>query len=788
VSDTPVVAIAITELVDFSCRRGDLVPPALPSVTMMQGIIAHQRVQAARRREEGYQAEFAIALPWQWQDTPLLLRGRIDGVWMHEPRIEEIKTLAGDAGGLAAATRDLHWAQARFYAFCLCEMHGFGTITAQLTYANIEGRIVESEARHFTRAELAQFVEPHIATFVEWQRFRQLHRATRNACLASMRWPFAEFRAQQRVIAETVYKAIHQHSALLSEAPTGTGKTMAHLFPALKALASAGPRQRQRAQRIVWLTAKTSAQHTVLQALQTLLHGNGDTMADDNGAAPLRILQLGARDKLCFCRQPGNDCPSPCSCTVGYYDRLPEVRRAACELPVLDVQSLTALASHHAVCPFQLGLDLINEADVIIGDVNYVFDPLIALNSLTGDGAADTVLLIDEAHNLIERSREMYSATLAISDVLALIAEVKTVSRSAALKFQRLLKKLTALEHSDDVGFADIGEILRAMLDHYGSVAAQTDMPQGAVERLRPLVRATVISELADVHHRLLMTRENGDLLWRIANLDPAARNERTLQLFHAAVLFSGTLTPIDYSRAQLGLAADAPVLCIASPFVTDNLHVCICTHIDTRWQRREAGAAELAALIAAVTAQREGNYLCAFPSYQYLEQVRQHLVVHNALNIIAQTPSWNDQDRADVIAHLKSAAEPTLVMGIIGGSLGESIDLPGDALIGVIVVGVGLHAPDTVSEARRQYYESQGADGFALAYQFPGWQRVVQTAGRLIRGEHDKGVLVLVDPRHARSDYRRLWPAHWHVNIAKSSAQCVEGIASFWTRIDTRL
>jgi len=500
-------------------------------------------------------------------------------------------------------------------------------------------------------------------------------------------------------------------------------------------------------------------------------------------------LQLSARDKLCFCRAPGNDCASPCPYTLGYYDRLPQARRAACELALLDMPALLMLAQRFTVCPFQLALDLIAEADIVIGDVNYVFDPLIALDSLTGDVAGNTILLIDEAHNLIDRSRDMYSAVISVSDVLAFIAEIKTVSKNVATKLQRQLKQLTALEQKEGgATFEDIGEILRAMLDHYGTLAAQTDMPETIGEQLRPLIRTTVISELAGEQHRLLMLRNNGDLTFHIANLDPAPRNAKTLELFRAAILFSGTLTPIAYSRNQLGLADAAPTLQIASPFATENLHISICTHIDTRFHQRESSAQSLAELINAITQQRVGNYLCAFPSYQYLEQVRQLLASQTSLHIVAQSPMWTDADRDAVIYQLKSNIEPTLVLGIIGGSLGESIDLPGDSLIGVIVVGLGLHAPDAVSELRRQYFDGHEADGYALAYQFPGWQRVVQTAGRLIRSEDDKGVLVLVDPRHARGDYKRLWPPHWKVNIVRSNAQCIEDVAQFWLRIEPLL
>jgi Rad3-related DNA helicase len=766
-----VMSIAITELTDFTCRRGDLILASMPAVTQMQGMIAHSRLQAARKREDGYQAEVTVDLPLELHGNRVRLRGRMDGVWLKQARLEEIKTVGIDTDRLPQQTRELHWAQAMCYGFCLCRQHDLADVELQLTYVNTSGRIVESQTRQLTQTELTHFVEPLIATFVEWQRYREQHRQMRNAFLASIQWPFAVFRDTQRTLAETVYKAIHQHSDLLVEAPTGTGKTMAHLFPALKALAQS------RTQRLVWLTAKTSGQHAVLGALGILAKDSQPT--SDN---PVRALQLTARDKICFCRDATSDCGSPCSYTLGYYDKLPRARKAACEAGALDTARVRELARRFEVCPFQLGLDLIGEMDITIGDFNYVFDPLTTLTTLSGESAKNTTLLIDEAHNLIERSHAMYSATISIRDILDFGAQLKTVSRSAGNKISRLLKKLKAPDDRVATSaFETIAAVLRLMMDEYGSAAAQVELPQSVVDAVRPILRAMVIAELAGEQHRLLLTGNDGDTTWNIANLDPAPRNHDTLAQYQSSILFSGTLNPLAYSRRQLGLADGAPVMQLGAPFAIENLHISLCTHIDTRFRQRDASQQQLAQLIDAIVHLRRGNYLCAFPSYQYLEQIRQLLAPAADINVIAQSPQWRDEDRDAVIAQLRNGTTPTLVLTTTGGSFGESIDLPGDSLIGVIIIGVGLQAPDVVSEARRDYFDAHGADGYALSFQYPGWQRVVQTAGRLIRSEQDRGVLVLVDPRYARADYRRLRPAHWRVSNASSNDQCIGQLAQFW-------
>lgn len=762
------VSIAITELTDFTCRRGDLVLASQPSVTQMQGMIAHSRLQSARKSDSDYQAEVAIDMPLEVRGNTVRLRGRIDGVWLAQTRLEEIKTVAIDTQRLSQQTRDLHWAQAMCYGFCLCKQHHLPAIELQLTYVNVDGKVVDTLSRQQTQTELFDFIEPLIDMFVEWQRYRALHRQQRNTFLAAATWPFAVFRDTQRALAETVYKAIHQHSNLLVEAATGTGKTMAHLFPALKAMAQS------HTQRLVWLTAKTSGQHAVLQAVSIV----------SNSCNSLRTLQLTARDKICFCRDAASDCGSPCRFTVGYYDKLPAARRTACDAGILDTARVRDLARAFEVCPFQLGLDLIDEMDVVIGDFNYVFDPLTTLATLGGERAKNTTLLIDEAHNLIERSQTMYSATLSTREVLDFAAQLKTVSRSVGNKISRLLKKLKASDDAIAVSrFEAMAAVLRSMMDEYGKAAAQVELPQSVIDTVRPILRAMVIAELAGDEHKLLLTTDNGDIIWNIANLDPAPRNRDTLAQYQAAILLSGTLSPLDYSRRQLGLVDDAPTLQLGTPFAAGNLHISLCTHIDTRFRQREASQLLLAQLIDAIVHLRRGNYLCAFPSYQYLEQIRQLLTPANDINIVAQSPQWRDEDRDAVIAQLRGGNDATLVLSTTGGSLGESIDLPGDSLIGVIIVGTGLHAPDIVSEARRQHFEGHDKDGYALAYQYPGWQRIVQTAGRLIRSEHDRGILVLIDPRYARSDYRRLRPAHWRIENASSNAQCIEQLSRFWQR-----
>lgn len=769
-----VISIAITELTDFTCRHGDLILASMPSVTQMQGMIAHSRLQAARKREAGYQAEVTVDMQLQFRDKKVRLRGRIDGLWLEQARLEEIKTVTIDTDRLSQQTRDLHWAQAMCYGFCLCRQHGFAAIELQLTYVNVSGKAVDTQTRQLTHSELTDFVEPLIETFIEWQHFREQHQQQRNTFLAAIQWPFAVFRETQRMLAETVYKAIHQRSDLLVEAPTGTGKTMAHLFPALKALAQSQTR------RLVWLTAKTSGQHAILQALRMIDNEPCDSSGVSRNA--ISALQLTARDKICFCRNGNSDCGSPCNYTLGYYDKLPTVRRAACESGVLDTVRVRELARQFEVCPFQLGLDLIAEMDIVVGDFNYVFDPLITLTTLSGDPANSTTLLIDEAHNLIERSQTMYSAAISAREIQDFAAQLKTVSRSSGNRIARLLKKLKNLD--DPVAtneFEAIAAILRSMLDEYGNAAAQVELPDTIVDAARPIMRAMVIAELAGNEHRLLLTNDNGDITWNIANLDPAPRNHDTLAQYQAAVLFSGTLNPLAYSRRQLGLANDAPVLQAGAPFAVENLHISLCTHIDTRFRQREASQQQLAQLIDAIVQLRRGNYLCAFPSYQYLEQIRQLLTLAGDVRVIAQSPQWRDEDRDAVIDQLRAGSEPMLVLTTTGGSFGESIDLPGDSLIGVIIVGTGLHAPDIVSEARKTYFDAQGADGYALSHQFPGWQRVVQTAGRLIRSEQDRGALVLIDPRYARADYRRLRPAHWHVNRATSNDQCIDQLTRFW-------
>lgn len=761
---TTTLSIAIGTIVDFACRRGDLVTSGPPGVTQREGIIAHQRLQSLRKTDAGYSAEYTLDTIVDLGAVSVLLRGRADGVWAAQARIEEIKTISGDAARVPPATQALHFAQACFYGFCFCEQTQQPAATLQVTYVDPRGNVSATHTREMTHAALREFVYAALDQYLAWCEFTRQHIAARDAALAATRWPFGEFRTQQRTIAENVYKNIHQKRQLLCEAPTGTGKTMAHLFPALKALAGGFT------QRLLWLTSKTSGQRAVLDAVAQL---QGDT-----APLPLRVLQLTAKDKLCFCKQGAGTDGDVCPYAIGYYDRLPAARLAACNAGVLDAANLLRLAQQFSLCPFEFSLDLVPHMDVVVADVNYVFDPLVGLTALNGDSAAHTALLIDEAHNLIERSRLMYSAGLSSHDVISLITQIKPLSRKTATRLQRLLAHLRS---DAALTIAALGEVLEQMLLACGELAAQVVLPSAVSEAAYPLLRARVICELAAEQHRLLVQQAPDGSVWQVTCVDPAQRNAAMLAAFASATLFSATLVPAHYCIDQLGLAADTPLLRVASPFAAEHLLVAVCPFIDTRFRERARSIDELAQLVSRVVGSRPGNYFCALPSYRYLDDLLAALGDLDGVSILAQTPAWRDADRDNALAQLKCGQVPTLLLGICGGSFGESIDLPGESLIGVIVVGVGLQAPDAISTARRAYFDAHGRDGYALTYQYPGWQRVIQTAGRLIRSSADRGVLVLVDPRFVRNDYRALWPPHWQLQRFASTPACIEAVQAFW-------
>jgi DNA excision repair protein ERCC-2 len=745
--------VAVRALCEFTAKAGDLDSRFTPSPTAQQGIAGHAAVAA--RRKPPYESE--ISLCGQYRE--LAVRGRADGFDPAALRLEEVKTHRGDLDAMPANHRALHWAQLRIYGWLLCESRGLEALTLALVYYDIgSGReTVLTEARD--AAWLRAHFEDHCERFLAWARQEMAHRAARDAALAALAFPHADFRPGQRQLAAAVYRAARDGRCLAAQAPTGIGKSVGTLFPLLKAAPGAG------IDKVFFLAAKTSGRRLAFDALAQI---------DAQRGLPLRRLELVARDKACV--HPDASCHGDsCPLAKGFYDRLPAARAASLDAGPLTRETVAAVAQSHEVCPYYLGQELARWADVVIGDYNYWFDTSAQLFALTQANDWRAALLVDEAHNLIERARGMYSAELSQAAMRAVRSTAPATVKPALDKLNRewnaLLRDATepyqVLEAPPDKLVFALQAAATAITDYLA------ETPQQDAELQRFLFDALHFGRIAESfgpHTLFDVSRGPGrhDSRLCLRNIVPAPHLAPRLAAAHASTLFSATLNPRQYVADMLGLPESAAWLDVESPFDADQLAVRVVPGISTRFRARDASLAPIADLIARQYHDAPGNYLVFCSSFDYLGKVAAAFAErHPGIACWQQSRGMEEAARG---AFLDRFTEDGSGIGfaVLGGAFGEGIDLPGRRLIGAFIATLGLPQINPVNEQFRQRMDDSFGAGYDYAYLYPGLQKVVQAAGRVIRSRADRGVVYLIDDRYARREVRRLLPPWWRIGAAQ--------------------
>lgn len=774
-----VTTLAVRDLVAFCERRGDINFRFTSRSSAMAGIKGHQRLQ--RRRGEDYVAEKSVSDVVLSGEIELRIRGRADGYFPGtEPLIvEEIKTVRSNAREIPDAITRLHLAQAQVYGWLLGQAEGAGRVIARVCYLqldNDEEVFVEAES---TLEELGDCYRRMVERYLAWEIRRREWRAQRDQTINALPAPYGGFREGQRAMAVSVWRALQQSSEVVIQAPTGIGKTMASLYPALKGLASLDY------DKVFFLTAKGSGQASARDAIDAL-RGDGLALVD---------VTITARDKACF--NPGAAChPEQCAYASGYYDRLPGVLQAAIgESRSFTPARVSTLAEQHGMCPFELGLDLALIADVVIADYNYAFDPWVHLRRFFDDGTGRFAFLVDEAHNLVDRGRDMFSATLSKADVLRVRRMVRASAPGPARALAGVNRAILALrrEHEPVLAqrrYATVSSFpvsLLKALRRFCDVAEEWLVDHGDEALLQLYFDASRFlktAELVDEHFRCLVAEEDDEVVLQIVAVNPGPGLRAGFDRATATVAFSATLMPQPYFRELIGTREEAGWLRVDSPFPPEHLGVFATTHISTTWRDREASVDELVAAIEVVTRAKSGNYLVYLPSFAYLERVHAAFVGRNPdVLTCAQQASMREPERAAFLAGFDDPTTQVMGFAVTGGVFSEGVDLIGDRLIGVIVVGVGLPGlsveREVISDAFGQATDPEA--GFRIAYQYPGINRVLQTAGRVIRSETDRGVVCLIDQRFADARYSRLLPGEWRVNRVSSRHSLASAVDSFW-------
>ncbi|WP_447892607.1 ATP-dependent DNA helicase [Pseudomonas marginalis] len=747
-------SVAVRALCEFTAKVGDLDLRFTPSPSAQEGIAGHRTV--ASRRSAHYQNEVALEGDYQ----QLKVRGRADGYDPDANRLEEVKTYRGDLAAQPANHRQLHWAQAKVYGWLMCQKLGLTDIDVALVYFDIVGEGETLLNQRFQADELQAFFNQQCALFLGWARQEMQHREARDVAAQTLGFPHADFRPGQRTLAESVYKAVSTGRCLMAQAPTGIGKTIGTIFPLLKALAS------QQLDKVFFLTAKTPGRQLALDAAK-VLHASSDL--------PLRVLELVARDKACehldkACH--GDACPL----AKGFYDRLPAARLAASKVRLLDQHNLRNVALDHRVCPYYLSQEMARWADLVVADYNYYFDFGAMLFGLAQLNQWRAAVLVDEAHNLVERARSMYSASL---DQYSLKILRDTAPEPLKKPLQRLNREWNAL-HKDQVApyqaYASRPDKLLQALNLCTSALGDyfNDHPEALSGDLQAFyfeaLQFTKVAELFnehfifDISKRQLGGKRSSSTLC-LRNVVPAEFIRPRLTAARSSVLFSATLSPRHYYADLLGLPADTAWVDVESPFKAEQLHVRIVGDISTRFVHRQASLAPIVELIARQFARQPGNYLAFFSSFDYLQQVAQLLAeTHPQIPLWQQSRGMAEAERQGFLDQFTEHSQG-VGFAVLGGAFGEGIDLPGTRLIGAFIATLGLPQLNPVNEQIKLRMAAIFGAGYDYTYLYPGIQKVVQAAGRVIRSQHDRGVVMLMDDRFGEGRVRHLLPRWWAID-----------------------
>ncbi len=771
------LAVGVRELVAHVLRCGDLTVEFTGASRAADAIRMHQRIQGAR--PPGYTPEVSISRRVETPEMALTVAGRIDGVFaaLTVPVIDEIKTTRRSPVECLREENPLHWGQAKLYAFIYAAERGLEEVGVQLTYARLDTGETRETRRHFPVAELAAFFETVIGRYLEWAVHISAWQRQRDASIRGLPFPFDTYRPGQQEMVAAVARSLKPGGRIFIQAATGIGKTLAVLFPAVGSLAD------RTCDKLFYLTARTTGRLAAEKALEELrtrgLH--------------LKSLTLTAKEKICVTPQAACR-PEECEVARGHYDRLPAARRAMFASAAWTRAAVAEAAHRFRVCPFEFALDLSQWADVVVCDYNYAFDPKAYLRRFFQEETGDYIFLVDEAHNLVDRSREMFSAELHKTPFLDLRRSVKGTLPAVYRRLGRINSWMLAARRRVEAAGAPIAEseapeALYPLLRDFMAAAEtwleknlKAPFREALLERYFEAGGFLRVAESFDASYAACSEASSDELRIKLFCMDPSRRIGEALNRCRSAVFFSATLSPLDYFKTVLA-SESADALSLPSPFPVENLAVFVADRLSTYYRHRDRTAVEVARILDRLVRPHRGNYLLFFPSYRYLRLVLEAFrAAEPGIDIVVQEPGMGERQREEFLARFAAdTPRPLAGFAVMGGIFGEGIDLVGTRLSGAAIVGVGLPPVGLERELIRAYFAEHLEKGFEYAYMYPGINRVLQAAGRVIRTETDRGVVLLIDQRYGSPHYRRLLPETWRPVSIRDPARFAEPLRAFW-------
>ena len=760
----PVIRISVRNLVEFILREGDIdnrTGGGQDPENMQMGSRIHRKIQ--RQMGSDYQAEVPLKTEIVCDGFTLKIEGRADGLihTKEQVMVDEIKGVLRELDRVQEPA-GIHLAQAKCYASMVAEQEGVDEIGVQMTYCQMETEEVKRFQYSYQSNELKVWFDEVIRQYEKWAKFQIEWRKARNASVKEIEFPFP-YRKGQRDLAVSVYRTILRKKKLFIQAPTGVGKTISTVFPAVKAVGE------ELGEKIFYLTAKTITRTVAEQAFETLREQN----------LKFKVITLTAKEKICFCEETSCN-PDDCPYAKGHFDRVNDaVYELLMQEDVMSREVLEAQARKHKVCPFEMALDVSTWVDGVICDYNYVFDPDARLRRFfTEGGTGGYLFLIDEAHNLVERGRQMYSAELCKEDFLAVKKLVKGEAPRFAKRLEACNKILLAMKKECE-NYKVLDNI-----SHFGiqlmNVLSETD--RYLEECVDKEVRETVLDFYFQVRSFLNIYdgldenyvvyteyQENGRFVLKLFCVNPAANLQKCLDKGNSAVFFSATLLPIQYYKRLLSTEKDNYAVYIDSSFDTKKRLLMNGVDVSTRYTMRSREMYQrYATYIFRVVKAKMGNYLIFFPSYRFMEDVYQEFTQllasdEEEMELVIQQKHMDEEERENFLRAFEMGREKSLIgFGVLGGIFSEGIDLTNEKLIGTLIIGTGLPQVCNEREILKSYFDQKGLYGFDYAYRYPGMNKVLQAAGRVIRTEDDRGVILLLDERFQKEKGKEIFPKEW--------------------------
>ena len=775
--------ISVRNLVEFIFREGDIdnrSSRAMSADAMMEGTRIHRKFQGSMGKE--YQAEVPLSLVVEGDLYELTVEGRADGIFTEDGKcfVDEIKGMYRKVE-LFEKPVFVHRAQAMCYAYIFALQNNMETIGIQMTYCNLETEQTKYFREEFSFEEIKKWFDDLMEEYGKWATFQCEMKNQRQASIKELNFPF-EYRPGQKKLVSDVYRTIMRQKLLFMQAPTGVGKTISTIFPAVKAVGE------ELADRIFYLTAKTITA-TVAKETFALLEKNGYRA---------KTIQITAKEKLCPCDEM--ECnPVTCPYAKGHFDRVNDAvfdLLHRCEM--IERDDILSQADRYTVCPFELCLDTASWCDNIICDYNYVFDPNVYLKRFFQEGIkGDYIFLIDEAHNMVERSRQMYSAQIYKEDFLTVKRIMKEHSRSIEKALEKCNKILLGMKRECEnyTVYDTFGNMvfsfmrLMTLLDEFLQKANEFPGKKDVMDFYFELRNFLNIYDLVDEHYVMYSELEaDGRFMLKLFCVDPSLNIQKRLDKGRSAVFFSATFLPVNYYKSLLSTKKDNYAIYADSTFDSKKRLLAMATDVSTRYTRRSRSEYErIAGYINAVVTQKTGNYMVFFPSYKMMNDVADIYCEKYAdeTELMLQKNNMSEAEREEFLDRFSDESDRTLVaFGIMGGIFGEGIDLKNDRLIGAIVVGTGLPQISNERTILKDYYDAENGCGFDYAFRYPGINKVLQAAGRVIRTTEDTGVILLLDERFWQREYDLLYPREWSDRKPCNIANVGKLVADFWEQI----